>query len=389
MNIDKNNYQEYFLLYTDNELMDDERKAVEKFVHQHQDLKDELLMLQHAILKPEEEIVFMNKGILLQFEDTEHFIYPGNFEEYAVAYFDNELSAAHESRLEAFVLNNPDFQEEFDLLQSLKFIGDDAIIYPDKRLLYHYKKERKPISFLSWKMAAAAVVLLFAGLLLLNKRSPFSLSPDLTKIITSVPLKNTDAVVTKKSGNGSVDNTIVPTDTFIDKPARQVESFVVSDKRSIRTNKKHAPLIAISKRVSSIFVTDEAEKIQHNGNELIARVKQRLPSSVVVSAKTQTEPIGSSATPAALEATVIGNNKITNQPVLKINATDNQDYSIVKTVAHTSYNENDLLTDISTGKKNPLREILRKATRFIDKNTAFRTSKKSGILIGNIEIAFQ
>lgn len=63
--INRLNYEEYFLLYTDNELNAAERHAVEEFARQYPDLKIELEMLQQSTLKPE-NIVFHSKDVLLK-----------------------------------------------------------------------------------------------------------------------------------------------------------------------------------------------------------------------------------------------------------------------------------------------------------------------------------
>ena len=63
--INRNNYEEFFLLYTDDELNAAEKRAVEEFVEQHPDLKIELEMLQQSIL-PAEPLVFHEKELLLK-----------------------------------------------------------------------------------------------------------------------------------------------------------------------------------------------------------------------------------------------------------------------------------------------------------------------------------
>ena len=61
--INTDNYEEYFLLYLDNELDTVKRNAVEKFILQHPQLQDYFTQLQQTIL-PIETIIFENKNIL-------------------------------------------------------------------------------------------------------------------------------------------------------------------------------------------------------------------------------------------------------------------------------------------------------------------------------------
>ena len=61
--ISLNNYEEWFLLYTDNELSEEQKIQVELFVLQHPDLQREFEYLQQTRL-PEENWVFANKEIL-------------------------------------------------------------------------------------------------------------------------------------------------------------------------------------------------------------------------------------------------------------------------------------------------------------------------------------
>ena len=56
MNINHHNYEEYFILYMDNELGSDARRMVEAFVQQHPELKGELdLLLQYKLVPDTED----------------------------------------------------------------------------------------------------------------------------------------------------------------------------------------------------------------------------------------------------------------------------------------------------------------------------------------------
>src|SRR4051794_981410 len=89
--INLSNYEEYFLLYIDNELSKEECEAVESFVRQHPHLATELDMLQEAKLPADDAVVFNNKSSLYKAADNS--INANNYEEYFLLHTDKELSA--------------------------------------------------------------------------------------------------------------------------------------------------------------------------------------------------------------------------------------------------------------------------------------------------------
>jgi hypothetical protein len=91
MNINLNNYEEYFLLYIDNELSKQDRNEVASFLQSHPELQEEFDSLQFTFNTPEEEISLSDKSFLLKNEPST-FINESNYEEHLVAYHDNELN---------------------------------------------------------------------------------------------------------------------------------------------------------------------------------------------------------------------------------------------------------------------------------------------------------
>lgn len=71
MQINRQSYEEYFVLYADGELNESEKKAVEEFIDRNPDLADELSLMQQAVLKPDGSIVFENKELLFRDEPAE------------------------------------------------------------------------------------------------------------------------------------------------------------------------------------------------------------------------------------------------------------------------------------------------------------------------------
>lgn len=70
MQINRQTYEEFFLLYADGELSERERKEVESFIEQNPDLKGEFNLISETIMVPDESIVFNNKEILFRNEDN-------------------------------------------------------------------------------------------------------------------------------------------------------------------------------------------------------------------------------------------------------------------------------------------------------------------------------
>ncbi len=73
MNINRDNYEEYFLLYIDRELSADEQQVLESFVRRNPDLEKELERLKQTVAPPPVS-VFENKDILLREEKKRRFL---------------------------------------------------------------------------------------------------------------------------------------------------------------------------------------------------------------------------------------------------------------------------------------------------------------------------
>src|ERR1700733_3161343 len=74
MNIDRDNYESFFLLYVDRELGPAEMLEVEKFVTENADLQKELGRLQQTVYSQADSIGFPDKEILFRREDKRRVI---------------------------------------------------------------------------------------------------------------------------------------------------------------------------------------------------------------------------------------------------------------------------------------------------------------------------
>src|ERR1700722_550494 len=174
--INRDNYEEYFLLYTDNELSDAERIAVEEFIKENPDLRGELIMMQQLKLKPEQNIFFGDKDILLRKSGENATINHNNYEEYFLLYADNELNTDEKKMVEEFVNTNPALRQEFELLLITQVGPDNNIVFPNKEILYR-KSERRIVIPPWMRIAAAAAVLLLVGLFVFKNTGKNSAQP--------------------------------------------------------------------------------------------------------------------------------------------------------------------------------------------------------------------
>jgi hypothetical protein len=156
--INRHNYEEFFLLYVDDELESSQRDSVEKFLEENPDLAGELQVLQQATL-PADAVRFSGKEFLYKQENG---ISISNYEEYFLLSIDNELNEEQQNEVEKFILQHPQLQSQFTLLQQAK-LEPELIAFRDKKELYRSDKTRTiPIAWIRVSVAAAILGLAVA-----------------------------------------------------------------------------------------------------------------------------------------------------------------------------------------------------------------------------------
>ena len=166
------NYEEWLILYMDNELTAAQKAEVEAFLLLHPHFQEELDLLMGTKL-PADDLIFAGKAEL-----HSSAMRLNTVDESLLLYLDNELPTAARRSVEEKLKADKDYQLQYALLQQTKLNAADVIPYPNKKELYRSSGRVAPL-FPTWmRVAVAVVILLFAALFFLLNKSSSPASPD-------------------------------------------------------------------------------------------------------------------------------------------------------------------------------------------------------------------
>jgi hypothetical protein len=385
MNITRHNYEEYFLLYIDNELSIADGKAVEEFVSQNPDLKEELVMLQQSLFRPDKNIVFDHKDALLQPVVNQSGINSANYETFFVLYGDNELSNREKAAVEDFVYRNPQFQHEFELLQQVRLEPDNSVVFVNKESLYRKEEDEKVVPIIWWRWVAAAIVLIIAGVFWITAGSKKK-DNDFARDIPAKQNSTAPAPAIRKADdavNQQKENTAPQNMATVDEQEK---------KEDLKTDKpgKAAEGPSIIKKEQQQLAVKKQGPVKQPGKEETA-VKEQEPLVAQVDEKTDNLK-GSSVTASTnkneKQQIAVGISDGPDTPTIFINPEKNNNSQAYLT---SSGDDNIEVLNTTVNKQNSLRGFFRKASRLIAKKTNLGDGdgdgNRKGILIGGFEIA--
>jgi hypothetical protein len=243
MNINKNNYEEYFLLYADNELTPAERKMVEIFVKENPELKEEFCMLKLTISSPDEDIKLTDKSFLMKKEPS--LINEKNYEEIFVLYHDNELTEKEKLETETFVIQHPDLKAEFELIGKAKLIPESLIVYRNKKELYRKEKPGKVVPLFVWRSIAAAVFIGFGLWISVPYFKNHDSKPPVVAQINTA--KKPEAPIKVATAEPNKEQTLVASSSVIEKVKGITKGEVKSEKPIVKEEKND--IAAVKKEV--------------------------------------------------------------------------------------------------------------------------------------------
>ena len=263
MNINLHNYETFFLMYVDNELLAAEREMVEAFVGEYPYLREELELLQDTVLQMEDDMIIDKTSLLKS----------AAVEEWMLLHVDNELTGDAKDKLLQHIQSNESLQKDWKLLQQTKLDSQEVCVFEDKALLYR-KEKSKLIRFAYVRWAAAAALIaagFFVGVNMLNKPkgSEIAVQPTLPKTTVDNANKNasaTELVGTEKDDKNNEGQTVPNENETINQA-----TDISNQQKQLVSSKEEAPFKSTKKSVISEVTTSqqmEYASFENNKNKL-------------------------------------------------------------------------------------------------------------------------
>lgn len=235
MNINRHNYEEYFLLYVDDELTAAERVLVETFIEANPDLKEELDILQQTTFHIDAKLDEGFKSKLLKQESVS--------EEQLMLLLDGELRKEEALKIQEAIVADAQLQKDWAWLQRSKLTADTNVTFPDKSLLY---KEAQParLFYMStavrrWSAAAAVLLMLGTGYWLYNQQT---VTGTVAGVGTEKPSQQ-PGVITKPSIN-NLEDTTETNEVIAQEPKKSEQTISVTPTPVVKQNNIKQPISA-------------------------------------------------------------------------------------------------------------------------------------------------
>lgn len=385
MNINRHNYEEFFLLYVDNELSAADKKAVDVFVQENPDLQGELLLLQETVAKAD-DVVLEKKDWLFMEEGV------SALQENLLLYADGELSPSEIKTVEALLATDRSAKAELNILQQTKLQPDTSVVFADKQSLYRTEGGRV-VGFKWWRVAAAAVLLglvVWTGVTVYNNNTKtIPVTEGVVKGDNTNPekIQNEIPVNTNTPGTNQ-GKTTAPQNTTAAVQKNAVQPLTQNNKQPVQKTVKQNTI----EQKDNVAVQ---EKNQKPGNNLprpyFENINRAASNEIVrnsVIPENDNGINGSGINNAIIK--INPNEKIANPVLADINKSDTDPIATAIPAVNKTGGENNnryLDIDESKGKRTMLGGLIRKAKRMVERTTNIKTG--DGLKVAGFEIALK
>lgn len=338
--ITRDNYEEFFLLYIDNELSVADREAVEQFVAHHPDLQEDWKALLHCRLLPDEEIIFPDREAL-----------------YGIGALEEEDN------------NLP------------RFSPDLSIVFPDKASLYK-KEEDKRIIWLPWLRVgiAAATLGIVAMLVLVVKNN--KIAPAVTPVASGT-LHSIGSGAARPADDRAAAHPVMAARLTTDKPMKEKVKVKTSG-QDVRQEKE-----LISRDLAQQTAPNDVQQVEPR--DAVHEAAQGRPTDI-----TATRAAAVTATKAAVAATDVTTANIrSSDAVAALQTGIPRDQSSFATEALRENENHDPENNILVADESPapgkgkLRGLFRKVTRTFGKTADRDNDGQREVLVGAFQISLK
>jgi len=385
MQITRHNYEEFFLLYVDNELSAAERKTVDVFVQENPDLQGELLSLQQAVLKAD-DIVLEKKDWLFMDEAI-----PA-LQENLLLYADDELPATDKKTIEALLATDKAAREEWNILRQTKLEAETTIVFTDKQSLY--RKESGRVVGFNWRKIAAAAILigiaLWTGVTVYkNNYKATTGEPGIAKTNETIPGRvKKETLVNTTTGKNEPGEIVAPQNiATATEQKNQAKTITENNDQPVENINKQKT----NQQKETIAVKDIKEKPSNNLPksylENINKVESNETASTNVKPKNDNNITGSGTN--EVTAKTSPKEKINDPGLIDKDLTDPKTTAAIP-VLYTGDENNDdrfLYMSEEKAKKTKLGGFIRKAKRVLERTANIKTG--DGLKVAGFEIALK
>lgn len=237
MNINRNNYEIYFLDYWEKQLSPQEVADLLVFLENNPDLKTEFQDFDDVSLTPDTSIVFNSKEVLKKQNTVAvNKINEFNYEQYFIDHVEKQLDEQQKSDLKLFLQKNKHLNKEFELFKQTILKPDNSKIFEDKSSLYQKKIFIYNRRFIYYAVSAAALILLLLAVYL-KRDTNFDDQSRISKV------DNENIIIEENISDVINNDEIIETDKKVENAKNPADGFVKSD-----NEKKTSPVTGSGKK---------------------------------------------------------------------------------------------------------------------------------------------
>ena len=332
MKINRHNYEEYFILYADNELSSDDRSMVEEFANLNPDLKDELDTYLSTVLLPDTFVGFEDKEELHRYDES------------LISYIDNEMPAAEKSEFEKLVNATPALQNELELYRKTKLQPETDIVFENKSVLYR-STERKVVKMTWVRWAAAAVILLAVSI---TAVTVFNKSGKTDSIAQGSEQKNSATQTKKDVAKSSNVKTEPEAPAPVDNSKKDDADDLNTQNSIAKNGDKQKPDLKKDSKAAPAIVSEEKKD--------------------AIADNTETNPSIKSSNKDFANSPVGKQNNVNDSYIASVDVTNRKPTSLDYTEEPTIY------LDEEGGQNKKSRGLFRKITRVFEMNTGIKAT---------------